>query len=429
MFVDRARIEARAGDGGAGVASFRKARGRPRGKPEGGSGGTGGDVVCQADPSVATLLAYQRRPVHRAESGAHGRGGLQHGRGGRDLILKVPVGTIIREEDGTILADLVAPGQRVVLVRGGRGGRGNAALTSPAHIAPGFCEQGEYGTRGVFLLELKVMTDAALIGFPNAGKSTFIARVSSATPKIADYPFTTLEPHLGVVTVDDRELVLADVPGLVEGAAEGKGLGHDFLRHTERARALVVLLDPSPLQELPVAEQHRVLVDELERHSSELTTRPRVVAANKIDLPEVRAAVPEIEAWARENRIAIRFLSALTGEGVPAVLHRIADCVELAERQAPQREGFVLHRPTGAPLEVRREGDTWVVSGRAAERAIALDDLTVPEAADFAARRLARAGVDEVLRRMGAEPGDQVRIGEIVFEYQPDEDAHPSGEG
>lgn len=419
MFIDEAKVRVRAGDGGAGVASFHRERGKPRGRPEGGSGGAGGDVICAADPAPASLLDYQRRPHRRAGDGAHGRGGMQHGRRGADLVLPVPVGTVVRDAQGTVLADLAEPGSRVVVVTGGRGGRGNAALASARRVAPTFAEQGEYGEEVEITLELKLMADAAIIGFPNAGKSTLISRVSAARPKVADYPFTTLEPHLGVVEVDDRQFVLADIPGLVEGAAEGRGLGHAFLRHAERARVLLLLLDPSPLQELPVARQHGALLVELGRHDPALAARPRVVAVNKVDLPGVAEAAA---ALAVALGCPVHAVSAVTGEGVAGLMHAVADLVEQAVREAPRRRSYLLHRPAPPGFSVHREGERWVVRGKAAERAVSLDDLTVPEAADFAARRLARAGVDEALRRAGARPGDEVQIGDLVFEFREDAD-------
>ncbi len=414
MFVDEAKIHVRAGDGGAGVASFRRIRGKPRGKPEGGNGGPGGDVIAEASGSVATLLEFKRKPHRRAGSGTHGSGDLRHGRRGTDLVLQVPVGTVIRDEAGTVLADLAGEGQQITLLEGGRGGRGNAAFVSRRHVAPSFAEQGEYGDEAWFSLELKLVADAAIIGFPNAGKSTLIARVSAARPKIADYPFTTLEPNLGVVVIADREFVIADIPGLIEGAAEGKGLGHAFLRHAERARALLILLDPSPLQELGVSEQHRILLDELHRHSPELAARPTVVAVSKVDLPGAEDAALEVGG-------EVHRISAVTGVGIDEVMHAVADAVDLAERRAPERAGYVLHRPIPPTFEIHREGERWVVTGKVAERAVALDDLTRPEAADFAARRLARAGVDDALRRLGARNGDEVQIGDIVFEFQDEE--------
>jgi GTP-binding protein len=261
---------------------------------------------------------------------------------------------------------------------------------------------------------LKVVADAALVGYPNAGKSTLISRVSAARPKIADYPFTTLTPNLGVVDLADREFVLADVPGLIEGAADGKGLGHEFLRHVERARVLVLLLDPTDIQEDRPDRQYEVLIDELSRHDPALGARPRLVAVNKAD---VASADPGV---APDERVFS--VSAVTGEGVDALMHAIADLVAQHEREAPDRPGFVLHRPLRSRFEIKREGDTWVVAGRDAERAVGLDDLTVAEAADFAAARLAGIGVDDALIAAGARAGDDVRIGDIVFTFEPDEE-------
>lgn len=424
MFVDEAKIHVRAGDGGAGVASFRRLRGKPRGKPEGGSGGRGGDVIVRADPAVATLLDYKRRPHRKAGSGTHGSGDLRHGKRGDDLVLAVPVGTVIRDEQGTMLADLARPGQEITLLDGGKGGKGNAALVGPDRVAPTFAEQGEYGAEAWVTLELKLVADAAIIGLPNAGKSTLISRVSAARPKIADYPFTTLEPNLGVVALGGREFVVADIPGLIEGAAEGKGLGHAFLRHAERARALLILADPSPLQEETVVAQVRILRDELRRHSPALAARPTVVAVSKGDLPGADEAAATLRERLDER---VLLFSAVTGAGVDTLMHALADAVDLAERDAPEREGFILHRPVPPGFAVAREGEVWVVSGLAAERAVGLDDLTAPEAADFAARRLARAGVDDALRAAGAQPGDEVRIGDVVFEFH-DEPGAGGGE-
>lgn len=408
MFVDRARVHLRAGNGGAGVASFERIKGKPRGRPSGGSGGRGGDVVVTADRSMATLLTYHRQPHHAATNGSHGEGDNRHGRRGESLSLPVPPGTQIRDEEGTLLADLVTPGSQVTVLKGGRGGRGNAALVSPRLRIPAIAEQGEFGPKGWFDLELKLMVDAALVGFPNAGKSTLISSVSAAHPEIADYPFTTLQPHPGVVEVDDRQFVLVDIPGLIEGAAEGRGLGHEFLRHVERARVLVFLLDPSPLAMHPPAQQLRILLDELRRYSPELLDRPRVVAVNKSDLGEANE-VPDAFS-----------ISAVTGQGITKLLHRIADLVDQSVRLLPEREGFVLHRPRPPGFSVRRDGATWIVEGVAAQRAVAFSDLTNPQAADEAARRLRRLGVDDALAAAGAVAGDDVKIGELVFEFSPE---------
>ncbi len=414
MFVDTVTIRARAGSGGAGVSSFLRRKGLPKGKPNGGSGGRGGDVVLVADPNVPTLLTFDRHPVWKAPSGTHGEGDLRHGKRGDDLELPVPLGTTVYD-GSTLIGDLVEPGQRLVVARGGKGGRGNASFVSPDRRAPTFAEQGEYGEEVEVRLELKLVADAALIGYPNAGKSTLISRVSAAKPKIADYPFTTLTPNLGVATVGGREIVMADIPGLIEGAASGKGLGHEFLRHTERARALVVLLDPSPLQTDSLDRQLEVLLAELNEHDPALARRPRIVAISKSEL--LGDAVAEVP------RIATHRISALTGEGLDELMFAVAEAVDRAERAAPEREGFVLHRPLRDEFTVRQDGGEWVVEGIAAVRAVNLSDLTDPDAAAFVNERLVRSGIVDRLREAGATPGDDVRIGSIVFTFDPDPEA------
>jgi GTP-binding protein len=366
-------------------------------------------VILRADPSVSSLLRYKRNPHHKAEDGTHGEGDLRHGRQGRDLVLGVPLGTVVSEPDGTVLADLVQPGHQIVVLKGGRGGRGNAAFVSPRLKAPAVAEQGEYGIETAIVLELKLLADAALIGFPNAGKSTIISSVSASKSKVADYPFTTLEPHLGVVAIDDREFIMADIPGLIEGAAEGKGLGHEFLRHVERARVIVIVLDPSPLQVEPVDRQLEVLEKELGSFLPELAERPRLIVISKGDLPEAASAgqmVPEA-----------MIISVVTGLGVDRFLHATADLVDLATKASPDRPGFVLHRPATSDLRVEREGSAWRVDGMSAHRAVAFADLTNPDAARLAAERLARIGVDAALLLAGARPGDEVRIGDLVLEF------------
>lgn len=413
-FVDEVTLHARGGNGGAGVASFQKRKGKPRGRPNGGNGGKGGDVILCADPGIGSLLRYDRKPHWQADSGEHGEGELRHGRTGNDLTLPVPLGTLVRD-GGVLLGDLVDEGQCLVIARGGHGGRGSAAFVTPERRAPSFAEQGEYGEEQTVTLELQLLADVALVGYPNAGKSTLISRVSAATPTIADYPFTTLVPHLGVVTVGDREYVLADLPGLIEGAADGKGLGHEFLRHIERARALVVLLDPSDLQTDSPQRQYEVLLAELEAHSPDLVARPRLVVMSKGDLLDEVEPTLDIDD-------KVLTISAVTGDGLAGLLHEVADLVDLAKREAPQREGYTLHRPLDSPFSVSRVDGVWLVEGKGAERAANLDDLTVPEAADLVARRLRYLGVDNALRDAGVEPGDDVQIGELVFTYEEPED-------
>ncbi|MDJ0791356.1 MAG: GTPase ObgE [Acidimicrobiia bacterium] len=413
MFVDTVKIRAIGGNGGAGVSSFLRRKGLPKGKPNGGSGGRGGDVVLVSDPDVPTLLRYERHPIWKAPSGTHGEGDLRHGRAGEDLELPVPSGTVVRDVDGVVLADLVEPDQRLVVARGGKGGRGNASFVTPERRAPTFAEQGEYGEEVDLALELRLMADAALIGYPNAGKSTLISRISAATPKIADYPFTTLTPHLGVVTFGEHEMVVADIPGLIEGAAEGKGLGHEFLRHTERARALVILLDPSVLQTDDPARQLEVLTRELEAHDPALAARPTVVAVSKAEL------LDEADRAELDVPEGTHLISALTGEGLDDLLYDVAARVDEIARQAPEREGFTLHRPLRDEMTVRRDSGAWVVEGITAIRAVNLSDLTDPDAANFVAERLERSGIVSALVAAGAEPGDDVRIGSIVFTFDP----------
>ena len=375
-------------------------------------------MFLTVDQEMSTLQDFRRRPHRTAEHGTHGQADLRHGRKGSDLVLSVPAGTMVLDEDSCLIADLITEDHRVMVLKGGRGGRGNAALVSVANPAPSFCEQGEYGRDSWFTLELKLIADAALVGFPNAGKSTLLSRVSAARPKISDYPFTTLIPNLGVVEVDDRSFVLVDVPGLIEGASEGKGLGHRFLRHCERVRVMVFLLDPSPLQELSPEQQYKVLKRELAAHDPDLLDRPEVVAVTKRDL-FLETPLTSARREAIPDPVEI---SSVTGQGINELVRRIAVAVGQAERSVDLDEGYILHRPLGSGFSVDREGSTWIVTGRAAERAVAVNDLTSPEAALAVARRIARLGIDEALRRVGAQKGDEVQIGDLVFEYSVPDD-------
>ncbi len=421
MFVDAAQICAQGGNGGAGCASFHKEAHKAHGGPDGGDGGRGGDVLVVADPSVATLVRFTKEIHFRAESGTHGSSRQRHGRRGDDLAVRVPPGTTLRTLDGDLVADLVRPGDRVVVAGGGRGGRGNARFVSRARRAPGFAEQGEFGEERWLRLELRLMADVALVGFPNAGKSTLISVVSAARPKIADYPFTTLTPNLGVATVGDTEVVVADIPGLIQGAAEGRGLGHQFLRHVERARVLLLLLDPlSP--EASASEQEAVLLEELCRFRPELLDRPRVAAVNKMD-----AVTAEDAAALREAFPGAHLVSGASRAGVPELMGALARLVDDARRCEPEAAGFVVHRPRLAGVTVSRHGHAWVVQGDAAQRAVAVADLTNPEALAYVQQRLRRLGVDDALVAAGCRSGDEVRIGELVFDYESEGSAGGAG--
>jgi GTP-binding protein len=409
-FVDECQLNVRAGDGGAGCVSFRREGPVAFGGPNGGDGGKGGDVWLVADHNVASLLAFRDHPHRRADDGVNGMGKDLHGRSGRDLEVRVPEGTVVRDMyTNEVLADLVAHGDRWMVVEGGRGGRGNARFLSNRRRAPKFAEQGEYGAERWLKLELKLMADVALVGFPNAGKSTFISSISAAKPKIANYPFTTLEPHLGVVRVDDStEFVVADIPGIIEGASEGRGLGHQFLRHIERARALCILVDLAPMDGMLPEEQERVLLRELEAYDPNLVERPRIVVGSKVDVAD--AAV--VEAWSGLT------MSAVTRQGVRAVVGKLAQIVSQAREAIPPREATVILRPEPEGTYVERVGENeFRIHGRNAVRSVALNDITSPDALNYIDERLKKMGVGRLLSRAGAQDGDVVHIGEFSFEY------------
>jgi GTP-binding protein len=414
-FVDETNLHVKGGDGGAGSVSFRREAHVPKGGPDGGDGGNGGSVWLQADRNVASLLAFRDHPHRAAQSGTHGQGSGRHGSSGVDLIVPVPVGTVVRDHGtGEPLADLSRSGDRWLAAEGGRGGRGNARFLSNTRRAPTFAEQGEAGEERWLRVELKLFADVALVGFPNAGKSTLISRISAARPKIADYPFTTLVPNLGVVRLDDEtEFVVADIPGLIEGASEGLGLGHRFLRHVERARVLVLLLDLASVDGASPVEQRRVLLHELQQYQPELLERPRLVVGSKAD-------VLEAADWGDDLEVDLTF-SAVTGLGLQPFLWRVADLVRQAREAESVDEGIAIHRPEPAGVAVEREDDgSWRVLGRPALRAVALSDLTDSQALDYAWSRLRKLGVERALKRAGVRDGDTVHIGAFSFDYQED---------
>ena len=408
QFVDECGLNLRAGDGGAGAVSFRREAHVPKGGPDGGDGGDGGSIWLEADHNVASLLAFPDHPHRRAGNGTHGSGGKRHGRAAEDVTIKVPEGTTAYDlYSGEVLADLVSHGDRWMGAAAGRGGRGNAKFLSNRRRAPAFAEQGEDGIERWLRLELRLLADVALVGFPNVGKSTLIARVSAAKPRIADYPFTTLEPNLGVVRPDGRpEFVLADIPGLIEGASDGKGLGHRFLRHIERARVLLMMLDLSPTAERPPAEQQAVLEAELAAYRPDLLARPRLVVGSRADV-------------AGDVEFAGERLSAMTGQGLDTLIHSLADLVTEV-RQAPrERPALVVHRPEPTDVAVVRADDgAWEVANRDVARVVNLNDLTNPDAVDYVHDRLKSMGVDRALTRAGVREGETVRIGRLEFDYE-----------
>ncbi len=414
-FVDETQLNVRAGDGGAGCVSFRREGPVAMGGPNGGDGGKGGDIWLVADHNVASLLAFRDYPHRRADNGVHGKGKDLHGKRGADLEIAVPEGTVVSDMySGELLAELLNHGDRWRAAAGGRGGRGNARFLSNKRRAPSFAEQGENGENRWLKLEMRLMADVALVGFPNVGKSTLISVVSAAKPKIANYPFTTLEPHLGVVSLDDTtEFVLADIPGLIEGASEGKGLGHQFLRHVERARVLCLLVDLAPMDGVSVHEQESVLLRELGNYRPELLDRPRLVVATKADAvdPTVMSFEPN-----GDDRLVI---SAVTGQGVRELVGRMAALVHEARQSEPVGESSVILRPTPLGSTVTRVADNeFRIEGRDVERVVALNDITTAEALAYIDYRLERLGVMKLLAHAGVSDGDVIWIGEFSFEYR-----------
>jgi GTP-binding protein len=408
-FVDEVTVWVRAGQGGHGSAAMLREPFKPRGGPEGGDGGRGGDVVFEVSSGVRDLSVLADRPHLRAEDGKPGGRSRRTGATGADLVIQVPDGTMVFDEAG-LMADLVGDGSRAVVARGGRGGRGNVSLASRRNRVPRTAEAGESGEEQRLSVELRVMADVGLVGLPNAGKSTLLGRLTAARPKVAAYPFTTLHPNLGVAE-GERRFVVADVPGLVEGAHEGKGLGHRFLRHVERTRALVVVVDLSSTD--PAADL-RTVRTELESYDPGLAARPSIVVGTKADLveePEAAAGRLDPDALA---------VSGLTGEGIDRLAARVAGLVETASRDEVERQPFVVLRPARPPFVVRKEGGGFRVVGRAVERWVAETDFDDPRKVVQLQKRLAKEGVERQLAAMGARRGDEVLIGERAFEFVPE---------
>jgi GTP-binding protein len=439
-FADQAQVRVQAGDGGHGCASIHREKFKPLGGPDGANGGRGGDVIIEVDPSAATLLDFHRRPLRRAGSGKPGSGSNRNGAEGSDLIIRVPDGTVVKTLDGTVLADLIGSGTRFVVARGGRGGLGNAALASAKRKAPGFALRGEPGTELQLVLELKTVADAGLVGFPNAGKSSLVSAMSAARPKIADYPFTTLIPSLGVVEAGEAQFVIADVPGLIPGASRGKGLGLDFLRHVERCSVLVHVLDCAteepgrdPISDLDVIEEELAAYEAATGAS--LQDRPRIVALNKIDVPAARDLAGLVKPDLQARGLTVCEVSAATREGLRELAFTMAGVITATRAAAPVAEPTrLVIRPepvAGPEFEVIRAGENrFMIRGEKPRRWILQTDFSNDEAVGYLADRLARLGIEEALAEAGAESGAEVLIGEednaVVFDWDPQ---MPTGAG
>lgn len=428
-FVDRVTLHVSAGRGGHGVASVHREKFKPLGGPDGGNGGPGGSVILRVDPDVTTLIDYHHSPKRRAGNGGQAGGNFRNGAHGEDIVLPVPDGTVVTDMQGNVLADMVGTGTELVLAEGGRGGLGNAALASSKRKAPGFALLGEPGEELEIGLELKVVADIGLVGFPSAGKSSLIASISRARPKIADYPFTTLVPNLGVVRAGDTTFTVADVPGLIEGAAEGRGLGHEFLRHIERCAALVHVIDTASIEpgRNPVDDLD-VIEGELARYGG-LEDRPRLVALNKIDVPDGRDLADITREEIEEKGYRVFDISAASGEGTRELIFAMAELVAASRTEKPAVEPQrIVLRPHldkgGADFTITQTDDGYVVRGQKPERWVRQTDFNNEEAVGYLADRLNRLGVETQLAKLGAQEGDTVMIGDpnsnaVVFDFRP----------
>jgi GTP-binding protein len=425
MLTDRAHLAVRAGAGGNGALSFRREAHVPKGGPDGGDGGRGGDVILRVDDSLRDLQAFRRRTHFRADRGGHGQVSQRHGADGDPMIVRVPPGTQVEKWDGTRY-DLVRPGQEVTIARGGAGGRGNTRFKSSTRQTPRLAERGLPGEEGRVDLHLKLLADVGLVGLPNAGKSSLLARLTRAHPKVAAYPFTTLEPVLGTLEGDDRQLVIADIPGLIEGAHEGAGLGHDFLAHVERTRLLVHVLDLAPLDGSDPVANHRVIERELAEHDARLAELPRILALSKADLVPEQDAAAAASEWEQRLGVPVVVTSSATGAGLDVLGRELLRRVPVAEPEdeaAGEDEvaAFQVFRPAaGREFEVEKVGDgEFRVTGAAVDRLIARHDLENEEALAHVEHRLRRMGVISALESKGFEPGDDVELGGVVFELDP----------
>ena len=424
MFIDEVKINVKGGDGGAGCMSFRREAHVPKGGPNGGDGGRGGNVVLEADPAISSLIDFRFKRHYKAERGVHGKGSMQHGAGGNDLIVKVPLGTVVTDsESSEVLGDLTHPGQRLVVAQGGHGGRGNIHFVTPTRRAPSFAELGEPVEERWIDLEMKLLADAALVGMPSVGKSSLIARLSAARPKIADYPFTTLVPNLGVVKAGERSFVVADVPGLIEGASEGKGLGHGFLRHIERTALIIHVVDlTGSYESRDVIEDYEIINNELSAHAAELADRPQVIVGNKADVVGVEEADERLRQRAEADGLPYFAVSAVTGEGIDAMTRAVAEKVfELRSAdtvEVPYQQVWTHDRRRDRDFRVRNlGGHVFTVEGKGIERMVIQTEWENEEALAFLQRRLVKAGVETALAEAGAEDGDEIRILGRSFEF------------
>lgn len=434
MFIDEAKIHVKGGDGGNGCSSFRREKYVPKGGPDGGSGGKGGDVVLRAESGLSSLLHFQRKRHFKAKRGRHGQGSAKDGAAGDDILVGVAVGTMVKEESGAVVADLSAPGQTYVAARGGMGGRGNVHFVTSTRRAPAFAELGEHGQERWIELELRLLADVGLVGMPNVGKSSLISRVSAARPKIADYPFTTTAPNLGVAEVEDSTFVVADIPGLIEGASSGAGLGDRFLRHVARTAMLVHVLDLACLEGRDPLDDFAVINEEIAAGHSDLRDRPQIVAGNKIDLPAAREQIERVGRALAKRGIEFYPVSAATGEGIHGLLLAMGTRVsELRQATGTSVAPPVVTGPTPEPRPQdfhveQQENSVFVVKGSYVERLVAMTDFDNEEAIEHLQSKLKSAGVERALADTGAAEGDTISIGNVEFSFLPSEQGQEARE-
>ncbi|HIE25937.1 TPA: GTPase ObgE [Candidatus Poribacteria bacterium] len=424
--MDIAKIYVKGGNGGNGCISFRREKYVPKGGPDGGDGGNGGSVLLQATENLTTLIDQVYTQQYKATRGQHGKGKLMRGKNGEDRVIKVPVGTIVRDADtGELLADLTEPGMQLVVAKGGQGGKGNARFKSSTNRAPRVAEKGEPGQERWLNLELKLIADVGLVGYPNVGKSSLLARTSAAKPKIADYPFTTLSPNLGVVRLGyEKSFVLADIPGLIEGAHKGVGLGDDFLRHIERTKMLIHVIDTAAFEGRDPTEDYKKINEELLLYNPRLARLPQLIAPNKMDMPSAQANLPRLQEYFGKRKIYP--ISALTGEGVSSLMNAAFSLLQRINQKLRQEEESRPHkvepkRYTGKPqFEIIPKDGKFIVKGEHVRRAALMTDMENPEALILLHRKLKNMGVINGLLKMGIKDGDTVQIDEIEFTFSTD---------
>ena len=423
MFTDYVKIIAKAGNGGNGAISFRREKYVAAGGPDGGDGGKGGDIYFEVDPDSNTLIDFRYNKKFKAENGKNGEGAHKFGKSGEDLYIKVPIGTIVRDaKTNRVLADLSHEGQKELILAGGRGGKGNSHFATSTRQAPRFAQDGEKGEEKELILELKLLADVGLIGFPNVGKSTFLSMTTSATPKIADYHFTTLEPNLGVVKTEYGDsFVIADIPGIIEGASEGTGLGLQFLRHIERTRLLLHVIDVSGSEGRTPVQDFNTINEELKKYSEKLSQRKQIIVANKVDILQDESLYKELEKTAKEHNMEIFKISAATGEGIPELLKHVSDVLKTLPKEdlieTENEKVYTLdNKDDGYTIE--KEDGKFVIKGEAVERIMRRVNIEDNEYLYYFQKSLDNLGVNEKLKKMGIQEGDIVKIDDYELEWE-----------